>query len=83
LANPLTLKTEATCSSETSVDLQQTTRHFIPEDGTLQQGSFCGIDWAMRDALLSSAPCTITFLKVFILKSTTALFLNYLFKLIL
>jgi hypothetical protein len=30
-----TLKMEATCSSETSVDTQQTTRRYIPEDGTL------------------------------------------------
>jgi hypothetical protein len=25
---------EATCSSETSVDFQRTTRRYIPEDGT-------------------------------------------------
>jgi hypothetical protein len=30
-----TLKMEATCSSETSVDLQWTTRRYIPEDRTL------------------------------------------------
>jgi hypothetical protein len=30
-----TLKMEAICSSETSVDSQQTTRRYIPEDGTL------------------------------------------------
>jgi hypothetical protein len=29
------LKMEATCSSETSVDTQRTTRSYIPEDGTL------------------------------------------------
>jgi hypothetical protein len=29
------LKTEATCSSETSLDFQRTTRRFIPEDRTL------------------------------------------------
>jgi hypothetical protein len=26
---------EATCSSETSVDIQRTTRRYIPEDSTL------------------------------------------------
>jgi hypothetical protein len=31
-----TLKMEVICSSETSVDFQQTTRHYIPEDRTLQ-----------------------------------------------
>jgi hypothetical protein len=30
-----TLKIEALCSSETSVDTQRTTRYYIPEDGTL------------------------------------------------
>jgi hypothetical protein len=30
-----TLKLEAICSSETSVDTQRTTRHYIPEDGTV------------------------------------------------
>jgi hypothetical protein len=29
-----TLKMEAICSSETSVDTQRTTRRYIPEDGT-------------------------------------------------
>jgi hypothetical protein len=27
---------EATCSSETSVDFQRTTRRYVPEDRTLQ-----------------------------------------------
>jgi hypothetical protein len=31
-----TLKMEAICSSETSVDSQRTTRRYIPEDSTLQ-----------------------------------------------
>jgi hypothetical protein len=31
----LTLKTEATCCSETSVEFQGTTRRYIPEDRTL------------------------------------------------
>jgi hypothetical protein len=30
------LRMEAICSSETSVDFQRTTRHYIPEDSTLQ-----------------------------------------------
>jgi hypothetical protein len=30
-----TLKMEAICSSETSVDTQRTTLRYIPEDGTL------------------------------------------------
>jgi hypothetical protein len=36
LAYSSTLKMEAKCSSETSVDFQRTTRHYIPEDRTLQ-----------------------------------------------
>jgi hypothetical protein len=32
-----TLKVEAICSSETSVDTQQAARRYVPEDGTLQQ----------------------------------------------
>jgi hypothetical protein len=35
LAYSSTLKMEARCSSETSVDFQRTTRRYIPEDGTL------------------------------------------------
>jgi hypothetical protein len=31
-----TMKMEAICSSETSIDTQWTTRRYIPEDGTLQ-----------------------------------------------
>jgi hypothetical protein len=33
----LTLKKEATCSSETSVDSQRTILRYITEDGTLQK----------------------------------------------
>jgi hypothetical protein len=33
---PSTLKMEAICSSETSVETQRTTRHHILEDDTLQ-----------------------------------------------
>jgi hypothetical protein len=36
LAYSLSLKMEATCSPETSVDFQRTTRRYSPEDGTLQ-----------------------------------------------
>jgi hypothetical protein len=36
LAYSSTLKIEATCSSETSVDFQWTTRRYIPENRTLQ-----------------------------------------------
>jgi hypothetical protein len=35
-----TLKMEAICSSEASVDFQQTARHYIPEDGTLYKLKF-------------------------------------------
>jgi hypothetical protein len=35
-----TLKMEAICSSETSVDTQWTTRRYIPEDGTLLHNLF-------------------------------------------
>jgi uncharacterized membrane protein YciS (DUF1049 family) len=31
------LKMEAICSSETSIDVQRTTRRYIPEDGTLHK----------------------------------------------
>jgi hypothetical protein len=37
LACYLTLKMEATCSSESSVDFQRTTRRYIPEDKTLHK----------------------------------------------
>jgi hypothetical protein len=33
----LTLKKEATCSSETSVDFDRTTRRYVPEDITLRK----------------------------------------------
>jgi hypothetical protein len=36
LAHPSTLKLEATCSSETSIGYQWTTRRYIPEGGTYQ-----------------------------------------------
>jgi hypothetical protein len=35
-----TLKMEAICSSETSVESQRTTRRHIPEDDTLQKETF-------------------------------------------
>jgi hypothetical protein len=38
LTYSLTLKMEVTCSSETSVDFQRTTWHYIPEDRTLKIG---------------------------------------------
>jgi hypothetical protein len=41
----LTLKMEARCSSETSVHTQQTTRHFIPEDGTLRNPGYSYFYW--------------------------------------
>jgi hypothetical protein len=37
-----TLNMEATCSSETSVDFQRSTRRFIPGDRTLDS---CGARW--------------------------------------
>jgi hypothetical protein len=40
LAYSSTLKMKETCSSETSVDFQQTTRRYIPEDRTLQYSSW-------------------------------------------
>jgi hypothetical protein len=36
LAYSSTLKIEATCYSETSVDFQRIARRYIPEDGSLQ-----------------------------------------------
>jgi hypothetical protein len=36
LAYSSTLKMKVTCLSETSVDLQQTERHYIPEERNLQ-----------------------------------------------
>jgi hypothetical protein len=38
----LTLKMEAICSSETSVETQQTTRRHIPEDDTLHSWNMPG-----------------------------------------
>jgi hypothetical protein len=37
LASSLTLKMEATCTSETLIEFQRTTWRYIPEDRTLQQ----------------------------------------------
>jgi hypothetical protein len=37
-----TLKMEAKCSSETSVETQRTTRRHIPEDDALQYRSYSG-----------------------------------------
>jgi hypothetical protein len=34
------MKMEATCSSETSVDFQRTTRRYIPEDRTLHTNNY-------------------------------------------
>jgi hypothetical protein len=50
-----TLKMEATCSYETSVDFQQTTRHYIPEDIRPQilekLSMFKGVPFCMRMAV--------------------------------
>jgi hypothetical protein len=39
-----TLKMEAICSSETSVDTQRTTRRNMPEDDTLQKPTLLGFN---------------------------------------
>jgi hypothetical protein len=39
-----TLKIEAICSNETSVEFQRTTRRYIPEDSTLQEGILSAVD---------------------------------------
>jgi hypothetical protein len=38
LAHSSALKMEPTCSSETSIDFQRTTQHYIPEDRTHRNG---------------------------------------------
>jgi hypothetical protein len=47
----LTLKMEVTCSSETLVDFQQTTQHYIPEDRILHN------EILLNEYALSSAHC--------------------------
>jgi hypothetical protein len=42
----MTLKIEATCSFEMSVDFQRTTRRYIPEDGILNFKFYTG--WGKR-----------------------------------
>jgi hypothetical protein len=49
----LTLQMEAICSSETSIDTQQTTLHYIPEDGTLHIQSYIQKITDQLDAALS------------------------------
>jgi hypothetical protein len=45
--NPIfCLKTEATCSSETSVDFQRTKRRYIPEDRTRLFTDIFSVDFA-------------------------------------
>jgi uncharacterized membrane protein len=53
LAHPSTLKIEATCSSETSVDFQWTAWHYISEGGTLQIPSGLRIMHALLFGVLS------------------------------
>jgi hypothetical protein len=43
LAYSMTLKTEATCSSEMFVDFQMTTWHYVAEDRTLGWGFVCDV----------------------------------------
>jgi hypothetical protein len=50
----LTLTMEAICSTETSVDTQQTTRHYIPEDDTLYIHRCENLKSYMEMQLLSS-----------------------------
>jgi hypothetical protein len=61
-----TLKMEAVCSSETSVDTQRTTQRHIPEDGTLQKMpdlefsylvSFGACDCRVCNEMFSGCPC--------------------------
>jgi hypothetical protein len=58
LAYSLTLKMEATCSSETLVDFQRTSQHYIPEDRTLflQAGDVkIGFaDWCYQEPLMTN-----------------------------
>jgi hypothetical protein len=47
------LKMEATCSSETSVDFQRTTRRYVPEDKALgMQSSWWNENWQRRPKYL-------------------------------
>jgi hypothetical protein len=40
-----TLKLKVKCPSETSVGIQRTIRHYIPEDGTLQNRRSMNLMW--------------------------------------
>jgi hypothetical protein len=51
----LTLKMEAICSSETSVDFQRTTQRYIPEESTLKKSvKYFGTDTDIYEGRLIS-----------------------------
>jgi hypothetical protein len=64
---------EATCSSETSVDFQQTTKHYIPEDRTLQYVSYsCKYNtisnrWTLLSRMTCSSTCMPSLPTIFLL----------------
>jgi hypothetical protein len=71
-----TLQMEAICSSETSVDTQRTTRHYIPEDGTLHNHyceNFKSLFWLHIHTRIPSFPsCRV--LSVYTIESVFVLF---------
>jgi hypothetical protein len=61
-AHSLTLKMEATCYSETSVNFWQTTQHYIPEDRTSSYFHIFTSGWWMR----SYGPTLQMFMRCFL-----------------
>jgi hypothetical protein len=65
---------EATCSSETSVATQQTTRRHIPEDDTLHNDSYENLKSYNKYVILSSAITGVNVRNVFPVHLTDILF---------
>jgi hypothetical protein len=69
LADSSTLKIEATCFSETSVDFQRTTRHYIPEDRTLHCNVWFGRNPVKFKLSLCSGTAPWIHIRILILSS--------------
>jgi hypothetical protein len=73
-----TLKMEAICSSETSVNTQQTTRHYIPEDATLHNNRCENLKSYMvkHDMLFRNVGCLVCFHPAITLVSCSTYFFD-------
>jgi hypothetical protein len=55
----LTLKMEATCSSETSTDFQRTTQRYVPEDRTLNKKTSSQFSKSSKIVCSKSTECIV------------------------